>query len=151
MTWFKSPLRHLSSPLRQPFAVSIALHRYPGSARGPQVYNVGLALGTLEAEPGDRRPAIVEDPDVEELRHGVLKSYAETALAQKDLALARLQANQLAAGSDRADLLERVDRSLGHRRAVARHRRLALCRLHGLEGSSRSENETEDSAFDAIP
>ena len=70
-----------------------------------------------------------ENPDVQGLRHAVLERYAEAALKKNDLELARLQAGQLAAGSERADLLARVDRALARRRAVARQRRLALVAL----------------------
>ena len=86
---------------------------------------LGLRLSKLQ----EAQALWPENPEVAALRHEVLKGYAETALAHKDLALARLQAGQLAAGADRAELLARVDRSLSRRRAVARQRRLALSAL----------------------
>lgn len=70
-----------------------------------------------------------ENPDAGELRYEALQGYAETALAKGDLALARLQAGQLAAGAGRDELLARVERSLARRRSVARQRRLALAAL----------------------
>ncbi len=103
----------------------LALEVRGRSAGGDDYSELGHRLSRLQ----QAQVLWPENPEVAELRQGVLASYAETALAHKDLALARLQAGQLTAGTGRDDLLERIDRSLERRRAVARQRRLALAAL----------------------
>ncbi|MBI5153862.1 protein kinase [Candidatus Poribacteria bacterium] len=50
-----------------------------------------------------------EHPDIRTLRHQVLAGYAESALANKDLVLARMEAERLEPSDDRVRLLDEID------------------------------------------
>jgi serine/threonine protein kinase len=67
-----------------------------------------------------------ENPKVPELRDTVLCDYAEAALLQGDLALARVQAVRLPEGRYRGGLLRRIERTRERQRTSERQRRRAL-------------------------
>ncbi|MEM7352818.1 MAG: protein kinase [Acidobacteriota bacterium] len=67
-----------------------------------------------------------DNPQIAPLQRDALAAYAEAALAKRDLTLARLQAEQLPAGSLRDELLRRIEAAVSRRQALARQRRFAL-------------------------
>ncbi len=70
-----------------------------------------------------------DNPTVPDLRRRYLTTYTEMALAQQDLTLARVQADQLPAGRERQTFLQQVDDAERRQRTLSRQRRLALAGL----------------------
>ena len=75
-----------------------------------------------------------QHPEIESLRDGILARFAEAALAQKDLILAKVQAHQLSGSPAKDRLLERIEIAQQHRRAGTRQRRIAFATIVVLLG-----------------
>ncbi|MEM7584019.1 MAG: protein kinase [Acidobacteriota bacterium] len=74
----------------------------------------------------EARALWADNPQAESLQHETVASYAETALDQSDLVLARLQVDQMKDGERKAILARRISDAEARRRGAARQRKLAL-------------------------
>jgi tetratricopeptide (TPR) repeat protein len=81
---------------------------------------------TLNALVADAAEAWPGNPRMPELRRRVQSGWARAALRQGDLSLARAQAEALAPGPERTDLLDLIAARQGRLRRLARQRRVAV-------------------------